>query len=163
MLKAYRGSPPHARGKVQRLIHGAAKVGITPACAGKRSAPRGARRFPRDHPRIRGEKPWSPSFSYPIRGSPPHTRGKEHQPLSQPVSGRITPAYAGKSAAAAKTSPGLQDHPRIRGEKFRFTAATKSLLGSPPHTREKASLTELYREKRRITPAYAGKRCLLML
>ena len=50
------GSPPRVRGKgflFRRLLW---SMGITPACAGKRSRPRSRRGSSRDHPRVCGEK-----------------------------------------------------------------------------------------------------------
>ena len=132
------GSPPHARGKVQRLIHGAAKVGVTPACAGKRWPKTLRTALIWDHPRMRGEK-CAPTV---FRRS----------------GGWITPAYAGKRAAWARERPRGKDHPRIRGEKALCQEATCPWVGSPPHTRGKAQDIPRWSKPRRITPAYAGKR-----
>ena len=56
-----------------------------------------------------------------------------------------------------------KDHPRIGGEKAELTAAVISAMGSPPRRRGKG-----YREfgidiSDRITPAQAGKSCVLGL
>ena len=51
----------------------------------------------------------------------------------------ITPAYAGKSCAAARSGRVRQDHPRICGEKSTTRPETASFIGSPPHMRGKAS------------------------
>ena len=50
------GSPPRMRGKAQQRPRSAARCGITPAHAGKRSPRAVASRRPRDHPRACGEK-----------------------------------------------------------------------------------------------------------
>ena len=73
------------------------------------------------------------------------------------VSG-ITPAYAGKrkSCAAQKTS--AWDHPRMCGEKLATGSRTRKAAGSPPHVRGKESEKPDCDDKRRITPACAGKR-----
>ena len=55
---------------------------------------------------------------------------------------RITPAYAGKSNAIAETVKNAGDHPRVCGEKSSTHSTIASWTG--------------------ITPAYAGKRALLM-
>ena len=53
---AQQGSPPHARGKVNRFCNSCFRPGITPACAGKRKHIVIAPPIRRDHPRMRGEK-----------------------------------------------------------------------------------------------------------
>ena len=50
------GSPPHARGKVKEALLKQKQFRITPACAGKRRQTLPQRKFPWDHPRMRGEK-----------------------------------------------------------------------------------------------------------
>ena len=50
------GSPPHVRGKVSQFVDGCACHGITPACAGKRGFRSNQPVYPRDHPRMCGEK-----------------------------------------------------------------------------------------------------------
>ena len=52
----------------------------------------------------------------------------------------------------------FQDHPRIRGKKFKDFEKCEAAAGSPPHTREKVTQKELAKQTGRITPAYAGKR-----
>ena len=55
-LTAAVGSPPHMRGKVPSLRNDLARVGITPACAGKSWPGYTVPCLCRDHPRICGEK-----------------------------------------------------------------------------------------------------------
>ena len=50
------GSPPRVRGKVFNACPACVLVGITPACAGKRSLHRGTKFVFWDHPRVCGEK-----------------------------------------------------------------------------------------------------------
>lgn len=71
------GSPPRMRGKVTLQDVPCNAVGITPACAGKRT--HGLSVLPRaqDHPRMCGEKASSPLLTGRPAGSPPHVRGKE--------------------------------------------------------------------------------------
>ena len=64
-------------------------------------------------------------------------RGKDSAAVRRLVSGRITPAYAGKRDSAAFDTAWKWDHPRLCGEKLRRLALIIS--------------------GRRITPAYAGK------
>ena len=70
------GSPPRMRGKVPGVCDDLARVGITPAYAGKRTPCRNTSLRYWDHPRVCGEK---------------HS---DETPKGDMV--RITPAYAGK-------------------------------------------------------------------
>mgnify|MGYP000871962635 CR=1 FL=1 len=49
------GSPPHARGRLLKLIFVLLLSGITPACAGKTARDESVVRLKADHPRMRGE------------------------------------------------------------------------------------------------------------
>ena len=90
------GSPPHARGKGFKVHSHSAKLGITPACAGKSVNANMPRLVNKDHPRMRGEKPMRFTRAERNSGSPPHARGKVQRPLFEYTPGRITPACAGK-------------------------------------------------------------------
>ena len=84
-------------------------------------------------------------------------RGKVAADLVTVYFDRITPAYAGKSRKAACFLPLPWDHPRLCGEKKKCSVETMHLKGSPPPMRGKGSTLGAARERRRITPAYAGK------
>ena len=71
-----RGSPPRMRGKVHVSPGQVGGVGITPACAGKRTKHTAARWARRDHPRVCGEKPNRIVWEHWKEGSPPRMRGK---------------------------------------------------------------------------------------
>ncbi len=116
----------------------------------------------RDHPRIRGEKELFVEIAKPFQGSPPHTRGKAAAHFATFVQIRITPAYAGKSFAAFNFQDTVEDHPRIRGEKLLGVVSCVLPLGSPPHTRGKVLSEHKFFQQMGITPAYAGKRYLLL-
>lgn len=77
MLKAYRGSPPHARGKALTGDEGLIIHRITPAYAGKGGEGDQIIAWQEDHPRMRGEKARADTATMAEKGSPPHTRGKE--------------------------------------------------------------------------------------
>ena len=72
----HKGSPPHARGKVELRAGRTDELRITPACAGKSSLRRDAFVSSRDHPRMRGEKYGLLDRLKENLGSPPHARGK---------------------------------------------------------------------------------------
>ena len=151
------GSPPRARGKelTKPKLH--RLFGITPACAGKSDPPRTTDQQHRDHPRVRGEKIWSP-FRLPVsQGSPPRARGKAClERILKPLR-RITPACAGKSASRAHLLSLKLDHPRVRGEKSSRTAEKSPPLGSPPRARGKDRHDGKGGRDDGITPACAGK------
>ena len=50
---------------------------------------------------------------------------------------RITPAYAGKSLQYAKEEHGIEDHPRVCGEKPTMKPVPLIGRGSPPRMRGK--------------------------
>ena len=110
------GSPPHARGRP--LGHGGGQhTGrITPACAGKTGTTPTLTRLPRDHPRMRGEDPFTDSSISFFTGSPPHARGRRRNDAVCCVDPGITPACAGKTPYFRRGIPPSSDHPRMRGE-----------------------------------------------
>ena len=158
---AFRGSPPHARGR--RRV-----VGCGVWCLG-------------DHPRMRGED-FQPHFCELRRaGSPPHARGRRPYSQRRRRAVGITPACAGKTRAPRPTTIRAGDHPRMRGEDFLPTAFATSRLdhprmrgeddlqsvvhfvaeGSPPHARGRRTHGRACFRRRRITPACAGKTLML--
>ena len=74
----------------------------------------------------------------------------------------ITPAYAGKSKRLPIWPTVDRDHPRLRGEKGVCPFQNRHNLGSPPPTRGKGIALPLLIALLGITPAYAGKRAILM-
>ena len=130
---------------------------ITPAYAGKRYAAWDGIFDTEDHPRLCGEKLSQGLLAVLSLGSPPPMRGKVHAfacffPLC-----RITPAYAGKSAAMSGRYQVVTDHPRLCGEKTQTSQPDTFGQGSPPPMRGKDARYNLFTMLYRITPAYAGK------
>ena len=111
------GSPPRGRGKGGKLPGRVRPEGITPAWAGKRQPRRPSNRDRRDHPRVGGEKTWTPCKQCMTLGSPPRRRGKALHSILGNRPGGITPAWAGKSGKLYRRHMGAQDHPRMGGEK----------------------------------------------
>mgnify|MGYP000014047356 CR=1 FL=1 len=109
------------RGKVQLVIFAGVVHGITPAYAGKRSAAYCLGVRVEDHPRLCGEKLTVQLYRFAVHGSPPPMRGKAPElPLVTSIT-RITPAYAGKSSERQSEADESKDHPRLCGEKVKFT------------------------------------------
>ena len=73
------------------------------------------------------------------RGSPPRVRGKELLSSATVTANRITPACAGKRADGSRRQKGVQDHPRVCGEKFTSARASSLPDGSPPRVRGKVA------------------------
>ena len=135
------GSPPHGRGKVMLRVVVFALGGITPAWAGKRATRSAAGSGSGDHPRVGGEKCGMLSGSRCRTGSPPHGRGKVFVHQVPPFDVGITP--------------------RIGGEKCSLSSFLTRCSGLPPHGRGKGNRGFSCVSSKRITPAWAGKRCLL--
>ena len=86
------------RGKVVGSEELPGVVGITPACAGKRTRLSGLQGSQGDHPRMCGEKFWALVRAVMALGSPPRMRGKERCGSGYRAPAGITPACAGKSS-----------------------------------------------------------------
>ena len=114
---ARKGSPPRMRGKVNQYVHDELRLGITPACAGKRRQPVHRATPRQDHPRVCGEKRLRLVFICGMLGSPPRMRGKVENTVEKHTDHRITPAYAGKRLCFERTDRPRRDHPRVCGEK----------------------------------------------
>ena len=69
---------------------------------------------------------------------------------------RITPAYAGTTENQINHTANTGDHPRLRGNYARAKDYTRTILGSPPLTRELLYKLSICHIKSGITPAYAG-------
>ena len=152
------GSPPRVRGKGSALPDSATVMGITPACAGKRRRATGCGCRAEDHPRVCGEKNHYLESKHMYLGSPPRVRGKEAMKNITRTIRRITPACAGKSAAAQGRRRRGGDHPRVCGEKHAQDPEERYAWGSPPRVRGKATVLQHRGGFFGITPACAGKR-----
>ena len=152
------GSPPPMRGKAECPAVPVHSCGITPAYAGKRWKEKAREKVTRDHPRLCGEKGIRETIIKGNTGSPPPMRGKGSVLGLRRVREGITPAYAGKRSGESRVKPLQEDHPRLCGEKRALRGSTPQQLGSPPPMRGKGGIYHEKDRRRRITPAYAGKR-----
>ena len=146
------------RGKEVKTLLNFNRVGITPACAGKRCAVPRLRFAVRDYPRVCGEKAILYTREAALTGSPPRMRGKAFHRFWHHRGQGITPAYAGKRPTQRHGRRYSRDHPRVCGEKNGICRAKVPHLGSPPRMRGKAPLRAWIGCAPGITPAYAGKR-----
>ena len=156
------GSPPRGRGKVTRLYALADLEGITPAWAGKSCVLGLCFELFKDHPRVGGEKAGRAPRVQQQPGSPPRGRGKARRFSKSFSSARITPAWAGKSGQPRQPCQQPWDHPRVGGEKGRAVLGPVLGPGSPPRGRGKVTRLYALADLEGITPAWAGKRSLLI-
>ena len=145
------------RGKVVSAAQQKIPDRITPAYAGKSCTAVPPALSSRDHPRLCGEKEYLTIGLVEDMGSPPPMRGKARQSAAAALSGRITPAYAGKSMLSLQSLHNWWDHPRLCGEKSKRFETFLLPAGSPPPMRGKADSYCISQISQRITPAYAGK------
>ena len=130
---------------------------ITPACAGRRrfGSPRGPRS--EDHPRVCGEKEIIRRYGDEDGGSPPRVRGEASLVDSIPARTGITPACAGRSRKSLARTAGVEDHPRVCGEKVAPSPPAIVAQGSPPRVRGEAVSGNPVTCTPGITPACAGR------
>ena len=156
------GSSPRVRGKghtrhvVMRVLR------IIPAGAGKSRTCHASGHRQGDHPRGCGEKPPKRPPRPPRPGSSPRVRGKAGHALGRVVGGGIIPAGAGKRLEARCARVFGGDHPRGCGEKCSLSGRRDCRKGSSPRVRGKEERPRLPAPERRIIPAGAGKRRLLL-
>ena len=136
-----------------------AAVRITPARAGKTARRPRSRPQSADHPRACGENPGEKLLFHDFSGSPPRVRGKPVQSFGLLDDVGITPARAGKTPCASKSTPGPRDHPRACGENLPPSREPYRDSGSPPRVRGKPDLAAVDGLRVGITPARAGKTC----
>ena len=158
------GSPPPTRGTLKSTIRNIMPIRITPAYAGNTCFSCFFSFRSWDHPRLRGEHITFYCDTETVQGSPPPTRGTLVISTCEHFKLRITPAYAGNTAAVGLCHRCHRDHPRLRGEHSAKCLQASSTLGSPPPTRGTHPTPIFSRSYLGITPAYAGNTyCLSLL
>ena len=151
------GSPLRMRGKVRRFREAQENSRITPAYAGKRRKQSRFACLCEDHPCVCGEKSLCTRVPQSQSGSPLRMRGKAALSSSIHADSGITPAYAGKRSRQHKHTGHSRDHPCVCGEKVSSESMNTWSLGSPLRMRGKELARAIYNQRKRITPAYAGK------
>ena len=110
-----KGSSPLARGLLVEDTERVEKQGIIPARAGFTFFSAVAFCAVEDHPRSRGVYGDGENNYWSEHGSSPLARGLLPQMPPRQCPGRIIPARAGFTGAAAHSAVGRRDHPRSRG------------------------------------------------
>ena len=91
------GSSPRTRGALLNPSSGVLDAGIIPAYAGSTSCSSRRSARCRDHPRVRGEHPYTVTVGLEMTGSSPRTRGAQNGEGQDARPARIIPAYAGST------------------------------------------------------------------
>ena len=156
-MRADGGSSPLTRGKRGFVGGHAGGRGLIPAHAGKTTGACHSSRWPRAHPRSRGENRNASVQSTRTRGSSPLTRGKRRWPDRFGVFVGLIPAHAEKTGRAACPLRVRRAHPRSRGENPRRRPQVDEHWGSSPLTRGKRESSTATHTTARLIPAHAGK------
>ena len=131
--------------------------GTTPAQAGNTDAPAGRQRNGTNHPRASGEHPLDSGRRVLDCDPPPPMRGIPVEHLSNRLSGRPTPARAGKPSTHTENAPACRVHPRSGGETFEGVYLGQLLFDPPPPVRGNRSVVLQNAPDLGSTPARAGK------
>ena len=158
ILASRLGLPPRGRGRVSVIRVLLSRRGITPAWAGKRAGRARGRPGRRDYPRVGGEETGVQDFMNAKKGLPPRGRGRGPRGGSIGRTGRITPAWAGKSWGRTSRSSRRTDYPRVGGEEGTPRGRWHAGSGLPPRGRGREPDGHKSWYRARITPAWAGKR-----
>ena len=151
------GSSPRGRGKPLDAVSLARPARLIPAWAGK-TVSRPTIRYPDSaHPRVGGENIKSMFSSVQSTGSSPRGRGKPTVAPVHHASGRLIPAWAGKTAPTCAAAWPVPAHPRVGGENTPLTSHPGNSHGSSPRGRGKPSCCWLVSGFRGLIPAWAGK------
>ena len=174
----HQGSPPRVR-EGRRCGASLARRGrITPACAGRTEPANLSGRWLWDHPRVCGKDAKTlGAISRCGRITPacagrtcsicpftnisqdhPRVCGKDVLLFQHRIDqARITPACAGRTSDHVITPPWREDHPRVCGKDEGVGLHEIAVQGSPPRVREGRHRHHACAERRRITPACAGR------
>ena len=153
------GSSPRVRGKPPPVGAQRRRRGLIPARAGKTDC-RGRPGLCRwAHPRACGENDLGLASGVRGEGSSPRVRGKLPRHRHQHRQGRLIPARAGKTCAAAFRWACRGAHPRACGENTRRCASRSRSTGSSPRVRGKRPGRRSMPPRCGLIPARAGKTC----
>ena len=115
-LRAREGSSPRGRGKPPPARPRRGRQGLIPAWAGKTCPTNPALPSARAHPRVGGENTPPVGALVCVTGSSPRGRGKPRAACCLGQTGRLIPAWAGKTFLSVTVTLPLSAHPRVGGE-----------------------------------------------
>ena len=151
------GLTPRMRGRPNSAASRRKSNGLTPAYAGKTSSLIASVSNMRAHPRVCGEDRIRRRPGANQMGSPPRMRGRRLHQFVHEASGRLTPAYAGKTEVVVVGGGNPGAHPRVCGEDSCDSSSTGRAPGSPPRMRGRPCSARGEGSAIGLTPAYAGK------
>ncbi len=150
------GSPPPARGPLVGLFDALLSLRITPAYAGTTPPTDPPPPDAPDHPRLRGDHPYTFGVGAIVDGSPPPARNPLPDHALPQTQLRITPACAGTTWRSRSRTGAPSDHPRLRGDHTNCPRIFSTYSGSPPPARGPPACPPRRQPTGRITPACAG-------
>ena len=151
------GSSPRGRGKRSGLDGRGGGDRLIPAWAGKTPPGTTAHENPRAHPRVGGENSGGWMSPRTGKGSSPRGRGKLSLTDALRNTGRLIPAWAGKTQPHRGRPRTQRAHPRVGGENRSDDGAYLAQPGSSPRGRGKPSIAVPSFPASRLIPAWAGK------
>ena len=151
----FRGSSPRARRTLPKAHSQPSALRIIPACA-ENAGRGGARRdVVSDHPRVRGERRYAPTWACHVHGSSPRARRTPAHVAEHGRAVRIIPACAENATRRTRRRPTRTDHPRVRGERRGDGLGILHKCGSSPRARRTQDGVARCDEDVRIIPACA--------
>ena len=156
LIEARQGPPPRARGRPAVAEPGRRAGWTTPASAGTTSSHRTGCRARPDHPRERGDDPWTSATSCSSSGPPPRARGRHRTRRCRGGPDGTTPASAGTTRRFATRLSQGWDHPRERGDDATVALRRRRCGGPPPRARGRPLPGPPRRTRSGTTPASAG-------
>ena len=132
-----RGSSPRGRGKRPAVVREGGDGGLIPAWAGKTATCTSWTTRNTAHPRVGGENPIGLIVVAIGAGSSPRGRGKRSSPGWYRWSGRLIPAWAGKTRTRMSSTCPSRAHPRVGGENYNDAPHALAVEGSSPRGRGK--------------------------
>ena len=151
------GTSPRTRGKPVSLSYCYQHIRNIPAHAGKTLMRGLIWRLIWEHPRARGENENASPKRSRIQGTSPRTRGKQPAEMIPDRPAGNIPAHAGKTMLALTHHQPHWEHPRARGENFRYRIPAPTWGGTSPRTRGKQTLQKIGFMDQGNIPAHAGK------
>ncbi len=150
------GSPPYARGQLNRVAPFSGPSRFTPVRTGTICFGTSGAAVPKVHPRTHGDNVERSREITGSPGSPPYARGQYLAGTGVDVGRRFTPVRTGTIPAAAARVQWPTVHPRTHGDNSSSHTQTSCRSGSPPYARGQFQLHSVDCGLPRFTPVRTG-------